>query len=219
MTAKGKISPLLAAGIGLLVVGVLLAYRYLTPAQETEQPIQTRAATLLPELRPLPPFSLTDQYGRAYDNPRLLDHWTLLSFGYTHCPDICPTSLALLAEMKQQLTQHGMQAPYEIAFVSVDPERDTPQRLGDYVAYFDSGFLGLTGTPSSIEALTRPLGILHRKVVTEGSAMAYVVDHSANMILLDPQGRYRALFSPPHDAAIMARDFLTISQQGEETTK
>jgi len=105
-----------------------------------------------------------------------------------------------------------MQAPLEIGFVSVDPERDTPQRLQEFVDYFDPAFLGISGEPAALAALTQPLGIHFRKVITEESAMDYVVDHSASLVLLDPKGRYHALFSPPHEAAIMARDILTISQ-------
>jgi protein SCO1/2 len=212
MHAEGKRYLILALLLLLLVIAGLLTWRYYEPPSQAPKPLQTRSATLLPELRPLPPFSLVDQQGRTYDNRRLLGHWTLLNFGYTHCPDICPTSLAMLAQMKAQLQTIGMRTPYEIGFVSVDPERDTPQRLAEYVAFFDPEFLGISGTPSAIGALTGPLGILYRKVVTEGSAMDYVVDHSATMILVDPQGRYRALFSPPHDAAIMAQDILAISR-------
>ncbi|MEJ2454090.1 MAG: SCO family protein [Candidatus Thiodiazotropha sp.] len=219
MRIDGKIDPLILGLLLLLAGGIIYAVIALQPKPATEPPLALQSATLLPELRSLPPFSLVDQQGRAYDNRRLQNHWTLLSFGYTHCPDICPTSLAMLAQMKQQLQQKGMQDPYEIAFVSVDPERDTPQQLGEYVAYFDPDFLGLTGTPSAIEELARPLGILYRKVITEGSAMDYVMDHSASMVLLDPQGRYRALFSPPHDAAMMAQDILAISQGAEGETK
>jgi protein SCO1/2 len=219
MRVEGKIDPLIVGLLLLLAGGALYAVIALQSKPVTQAPANLHSATLLPELRPLPPFSLVDQQGRVYDNRRLQDHWTLLSFGYTHCPDICPTHLAILAQMNQQLAQNGMQAPYEIAFVSVDPERDTPQRLGEYVAYFDPDFLGLSGTPAAIETLARPLGILYRKITTEASAMDYVVDHSANMILLDPQGRYYALFSPPFDAAMMAQDMLTIIQGAEGDTK
>ncbi|MEJ2693100.1 MAG: SCO family protein [Candidatus Thiodiazotropha sp.] len=211
MRAEGKFH--LAALTGLaMMAALLLAYLAIRPGPIKPTPIQTSAATLLPELRPLAPFSLRDQQGRTYDNSRLQGHWTLLSFGYTHCPDICPTTLATLAQLKQLLKQKGMQAPLEIGFVSVDPERDTPQRLREYVGYFDPALLGISGPPAAIETLTRPLGIHYRKVITEESAMNYVVDHSASLVLLDPQGRYYALFSPPHEAAIMARDILMISQ-------
>jgi protein SCO1 len=215
--SKAKVGLALIA-VTMIVAG-MVGYRLLQTAPAKSKPPLTQAATLLPELRPLPPFSLVDQRGHDYDNQRQLGHWTLLSFGYTHCPDICPTTLAMLAQMKQQLQHDGMQVPLEIGFVTIDPARDTPQRLADYVSYFDPAFLGITGTPDRIKALTAPLGILSHKVVTEDSAMDYVMDHSASLVLLDPQGRYYALFSPPHDATIMAQDILAISQSVEVETK
>ena len=216
MKTSAGLSPLLTASIGLLALCGLLAYLYLQPASQAPQSLQTRAATILPDLRPLPPFSLLDQQGAIYDTRRLLGHWTLLSFGYTHCPDICPTTLAEMARMKESLDSLGMQAPYEFGFVSVDPERDTPDRLAEYVAYFDPDFLGVTGPAGALGDLTRPLGIMYRKVITQGSSMDYVMDHSASLVLIDPQGRYRALFSPPHDPAIMAQDILALSRAGGE---
>ena len=203
--------------IALLAVFVGMALLVWLPGREAAtprplQPPRLQTATQLPELRPLAPFSLTDQQGQTYDNSRLQGHWTLLSFGYTYCPDICPTALAMLAQMQQALGEAGMSAPLEIVFVSVDPQRDTPQRLAEYLAYFDRDFVGLSGSAAAIEALTRPLGILYRKVETRDSALDYVVDHSASMMLIDPQGRYQALFSPPQDAAMMAHDILAISQ-------
>ena len=123
----------------------------------------------------------------------LLGQWTFLNFGYTHCPDICPTTLAMLKNMDERL-QSSKSAAHQIAFVSVDPERDTPQRLAEYMKYFDASFLGVTGNDDELKRLTQPLGILYAKVITENSAMGYVMDHSASIILVDPQGRYHALF-------------------------
>jgi protein SCO1/2 len=201
-------------GGALLGLALLLAAWFLRTPPPLPEPPRLQSATLLPELRPLPPFALKDDQGLAFDNERLLGHWTLLSFGYTHCPDVCPTTLATLAEMKRQLAPAAPALPLEIGFVSIDPERDDARMLADYVDYFDPAFVGILGGPSDLEALTRPLGILYRKVVTEGSALKYVMDHSASLVLLDPQGRYCALFSPPHEAGQMTRDLQTILRSG-----
>ena len=174
--------------------------------------ITTQQATLLPVLKSLAPFSLTDHTEQTFDNSRLLGQWTLLSFGYTHCPDICPTTLAMLDEVDNSLKQQHAEFAYQMGFVSVDPNRDTTARLADYVTYFNPDFLGITGDEPSLQKLTQPLGILYKKVETEKSAMGYVMDHSASIILVDPQGRYRALFSPPHDPAIMAEDILALGR-------
>jgi protein SCO1 len=209
-----------AAGKGVLIfiviVGALAAgamsWFLLNPKQTAVTQVVTKQATLLPELRTLPPFSLLDQKGNRFDNQRLLGKWTLLDFGYTHCPDICPTNLAMLAQVSQLLNQSASKPAHQIAFVSIDPARDTPELLAEYVAYFDTDFLGITGSDEALRSLTRPLGVLYEKVETKESAMGYVMDHSASIMLLDPKGRYRALFSPPHDATIMAQDILAIIQ-------
>lgn len=215
-----KLPPRHAAGKGALffiivvaaLAGGALSWFLFNPGHSPAMDVATKQATLLPELRALPPFVLTDQQGERFDNQRLQGKWTLLSFGYTHCPDVCPTTLAILAQVDQRLNQAAATLPHQIGFVSVDPARDTPERLAEYVAYFDPGFLGVTGSDAALRSFTRPLGILYEKVETKESAMDYVMDHSASVVLLDPQGRYRALFSPPHDAEIMAQDILAITQ-------
>ncbi len=216
MRNPGKVSLGLIVGLFLMLAGLRLGHILLQATPHQPPPIHAASATLLPELRPLPPFSLIDHQGGVYDNQRLYGHWTLLYFGYTHCPDICPTNLALLARMKARLQQDGLRTPLEIGFVSIDPPRDTPGQLAGYVTYFDPEFVGITGLPQAIAALTGPLGILYRKVETADSAMGYVMDHADVMVLLDPEARYFALFSQPHDAAIMARDILAITRSSGE---
>jgi protein SCO1/2 len=176
-----------------------------------EQPVKTQQAMVMPEFRPLKPFSLTNHKGETFDNQSLLGHWTFMSFGYTYCPDICPTTMTLFAEMHSRIQAKNSIEPYEITFVSVDPERDSLDRLSKYVTYFDPSFIGATGPEEALQELTKPLGILYKRVETKDSAMDYVMDHSASIILVDPQGRYHAYFSPPHDAEKMANDFITLS--------
>ncbi|PUB88358.1 MAG: hypothetical protein DBP01_12095, partial [gamma proteobacterium symbiont of Ctena orbiculata] len=137
--------------------------------------------------------------------------FSFMSFGYTYCPDICPTTMSLFAEMHNRIQAQKSTKPYQVTFVSVDPERDSLERLSEYVTYFDPSFVGATGPEEALQALTKPLGILYRRVETEDSAMGYVMDHSASIILVDPQGRFHAYFSPPHDAEKMANDFIAIS--------
>ncbi|MCU7852842.1 MAG: SCO family protein [Candidatus Thiodiazotropha sp. (ex Monitilora ramsayi)] len=208
-----KIILIFILSIPLLVAGVSSWFLFNTQPPAVQAHIETKRATILPELRPLAAFSLKDHQDRKFDNSRLLGQWTLLSFGYTHCPDICPSTLAMLAEMNRNLHQSAAKVPFQVGFISVDPERDTTERLAEYVTYFDPGFLGIRGDDAALQTVTKPLGILYRKVETEKSAMGYVMDHSASIVLIDPQGRYRALFSPPHDPAIMADDLLTITRQ------
>jgi len=114
--------------------------------------------------------------------------WVLLYFGYTYCPDICPTNLGNLSVAWRQLPPE-QQKQVQILFVSVDPKRDTPERLQQYVDYFGANIIGLTGSKTVIDEITQRYGVVYRMVPVKDSAMGYLVDHSAFTYLIDPQGR------------------------------
>ncbi len=159
-------------------------------------------ATALPESRPLKPFKLRDQNDQAFDLSRLKDHWTLIFFGYTHCPDVCPATLAIMAQAHKLLaeTPEDLQAT-QFVFVSVDPQRDTTDQLKSYVGYFNPTFLGVTGEAGEIDRLTRQMGVAY--AINKGddpTRTNYTVDHSAAILLIDPSGGFRAVFSTPHSA-------------------
>jgi len=176
-----------------------------------QTPEQIQAGTRLNQPRPLKPFSLTAADGSPFTLNDLHQNWTFLAIGYTHCPDVCPTTLATFDAIHNQ-TRKSDPAP-RFLFISVDPERDTPAKLGEYVHYFNPDFLGATGTHENLQYLSSQLGIIYAIVEEEDTALGYLVDHSASILLIDPQGRLSALFSPPHDPALMAKDYITISSQ------
>jgi protein SCO1/2 len=164
-------------------------------------------ATRFPVPREIQPFELIDHNNAVFDNNALKQHWSFLFFGYTHCPDVCPTTLSVLNSVAQRL--QDLDEDIRFIFVSVDPERDTPEQLAQYVSFFNGDFIGVTGTPEGIEQLTKPLGILHLRVATEDGdgAGAYLMDHTASVLLFDPDGRYHAVFGPPLSADAIASDF------------
>lgn len=143
------------------------------------------------------PVSLKDLRGKV----------VLLYFGYTFCPDVCPTSLALIAEALKQLTP-AEQEKVQVVFVSVDPERDTPQKLKQYVAFFRPGTLGLTGTPEEIAQVAKQYGAVYRKQ-TVTSAAGYVIDHSSYTYILSPDGKLRGKLLHAAAPAEMAREIRT----------
>ena len=177
----------IAAGIGL-------AFWFRMPA------LELTAGTALPEPRKIDPFALVDQQGRILDAAALQGRWTLLFTGFTHCPDICPTTLATLAELDQRL---GPAAP-RFLFVSVDPERDTPERIAAYLEHFDPDLVGATGTRDAIESFTRGLGLA--QVRNPGVRGEYTVDHSAALVLIDPRARLAGYFQPPYDIDALEAD-------------
>ncbi|MGB5258925.1 MAG: SCO family protein [Gammaproteobacteria bacterium] len=168
------------------------------------------AATRFPSARPLQAFSLVDHTGNVFDNTTLTDHWSFLFFGYTHCPDVCPTTMSVLNSVAQRLQDSGENIRF--VMVTVDPERDTPEKLGQFVTYFNGNFLGVTGSQSALEQLTRQLGILFMRVNDADSAAGYLVDHTASVFLFDPDGNYHAVFSPPLLVDAIAGDFRTMAR-------
>lgn len=183
--------------------------------QSPERPPQLQTATPLGEqARPLPKFSLVDHNGETFGKPRVKDHWSFLFFGYTHCPDICPTTLNALDQAMQTIEKNSEDADPRVVFISVDPARDTPEKLQDYVSYFNPEFIGVTGEPAALRTLTSDLGIVSAKILnprdSKNDPDNYLVDHSASIMLIDPQGRLAAVFGAPHEPDSLAADFLEL---------
>ncbi|MEN8217495.1 MAG: SCO family protein [Pseudomonadota bacterium] len=209
MNPKSITEFLLGLGIGAIVFGAVwlaLEFRYVPEPPGLPLSINTRAATVLSEPMTVPSFKLTDQHGQPFTEKNLQGQWTFLFFGYTYCPDICPMTLAMLNQVVQQLQDTAVHP--KVIFISVDPARDTTERLGQYVSYFNPAFLGVTGLEEELQTLTRPLGIAYRR--SNELSENYLVDHSASILLINPQAQLQALISPPHDATAIAEDYRKI---------
>lgn len=174
------------------LAGALVA-RMLTPA-----PIALESGTWLPAPRPVADFTLTDARGRDFGSDRLQGRPSLLFFGFTHCPDICPATLAQLAAVQREIPE------LQVVFVSLDPERDTPEVLGRYAGAFHPDLVAVTGPPAARAPLERSLSVASMRVPQPGGG--YSVDHSAALYLLDAQGRWVAAFTPPFEAKRLAAD-------------
>ena len=156
---------------------------------------------LLPQSRHLPDVKMTDQNGQPVLMNELKDKWSMLFFGYTFCPDICPTTLAQLRQIKSELPK-DVQDKLQIVLVSVDPNRDTPQQLKQYLGYFDPQFVGLT--PASIEDLqTLANAVSIPFIPADTSKPNYTVDHSGNLALIGPDGTQRGFIRAPFNTAKM----------------
>lgn len=178
--------------------------------------LELEHATMFPVGRPLPGFKLVDQDGQPFGPERLTGQWTVLFFGFTHCPDVCPTTLATLAAARRELSTLPADQPPAVVLVSVDPGRDTPARLAEYVRFFDPSFTGVSGEPTAIEALTRELGVA--VLVSEpGEAGGYTIDHTATLFLVNPQGRLAAIFGTPHTPQGIAHDYRLIVERAART--
>jgi len=151
--------------------------------------------TVLKPPRQIQVPELTKQDGTPFTNEDLNGQWSLLFFGYTHCPDICPTTMNVLAEAKRKSDGDFPR----VVFVTVDPQRDTVDMLGDYVHYFDPEFTGVTGDENMIQALALQASVLYMKVPGEsGNENGYLVDHSSSILLINPEGQLAAFLGAPH---------------------
>ncbi|MFO1393513.1 MAG: SCO family protein [Steroidobacteraceae bacterium] len=185
--------------------GGLLIARAVFPPRPT---VSTERATVLPGAQPLPALDLVDQDGRPLGADFFEGHWTIVFFGYTSCPDVCPTTLATLAQAMKAMADLSPAERPRVLLVTVDPERDDPARLAAYVRFYDPSFLGATGTPAAVAAAAAAFGVPFAKVtLPEGG---YTMDHGSALAIVGPRGAIVAYSSAPHEAQAIERDYRKI---------
>jgi len=186
----------LAAGLGLW-----LGMRAFAPPGPALPTLQSTVP--FPRPREVPNFELARSDGAKLTRADWTGRWTIAFFGYTNCPDVCPTTLATFAQAWKKLDP-ASRDKLRFDFISVDPARDTPEQLARYVGYFNKDFVAATGSDEVLTPLTRALGLVYsRAAPVDGN---YAVDHSASAVVIDPEGREVGLLRPPFDAAKIAAD-------------
>jgi protein SCO1 len=156
--------------------------------------IQVASGTLLPSPRPIPEFTLQGSDGQAFTRERFEGRWSVIFVGFTHCPDICPNTMALLKSVHGKLSESGQ--ALQVLLLSVDPERDSPDALKRYVTTFDPSFLGATGPATELDKLGAAMGFVYMKS-PGATPESYSVDHSSALILVNPQAQVAGYFTPP----------------------
>lgn len=209
-TQSKRLYTLVGVALLALLAGAAASWLLQSTRERNSPPSLESATALWEQSRPLVDFSLVDQNGLPFTNERLKDRWSFLFFGYTHCPDVCPTTLATLNNALNLIAKNHDQQNTQIIFISVDPERDSAEQLKSYVEYFNPQFIALTGKPSELDGLTSSLGIVHAKIANTADPDNYLVDHSASVLLVDPKGRLTALFGAPQRAKTLADDYHTL---------
>lgn len=201
-------------GTALVLIGMRLQSALMgRPTDPTLTMPKELIGVLLPSPRELQPFSLIDHHERPFGPEQVRGVWTFLFFGYTHCPDVCPLSMGLLAETYEILgKQPGGLNKVQSVFVSVDTDRDSPEQLKNYVPYFNPDFLGVTGKQEAIHAFAKQLGAYYAiPPKSDKGDESQLISHSSVFFLLDPAGNFTALFQPQlHQPATMADLFLKI---------
>ncbi len=180
--------------------------------QDKAPDLSKLSATVFSTPRTVTPFSLLDHHGKAFTESSLQGQWSFAFFGYTNCPDVCPSTLTTLNLMLKAISNQSAEILLpRVMMVSVDPERDTVEQLGQYMPYFNKSFVGLTAAKQAdVDALTKQFGIAYFLNKKSPDDKEYHVEHSGAILLINPQGKLHALFSAPHDPVTLANEFATI---------
>ncbi len=199
MSKKSFALLLLPIGLAAALAGYMVSHQLARNAAPT-----LASGTALPAPRAVAAFALTDQLGNPFGNAELAGQASLVFFGFTHCPDVCPTTLALMA----QLHREAPLAAIRMVFVTVDPKRDDQETVQRYVEAFGGGITGLTGGDAALEPLLSSLGVV--RAIQPLAGDDYTVDHSATVYYLNARGEFSAVFTPPFDLAAMRTDLAAL---------
>ena len=197
---RGVYLTVAAVLIFMIVVVIGFVHRIGQPRLMSTSELQANGLYLMDPPRDFGEFSLIDHRGEAFTPEVLEGHWTLIFFGFTYCPDVCPTTMAFLNQFVGEL-EGTEAADTEVVMISVDPARDTVEQLANYVPFFNEDFTGVTGEFLDLARLATGLNTPFRKV--PGGGEDYQVDHSANVVLINPRGHYHGFFKAPLDLAKM----------------
>lgn len=199
-----------------LTVAVLLAFMALITGLFVSQHITMKKkidssqfhGTFLQQPREIEQFSLTGIDNQVFDNQSLQGSWTLVFFGFTSCGYLCPTTMAELTKMHHILEKKGIKPLPRIVMISIDPERDSLEKLKNYVQAFDNHFYGARGNDDMVKKMTREMGIAYSKVMLPNAQQGnYDIEHSGALMLFNPQGELSAFFTTPHQAELLAKDY------------
>lgn len=205
-------------GIWITIVSILIVvsmfmgmflHKITSPRIMSAEELRVNGAIVFDSPRIIKEFDLTDHTNTAFTLDDLKGKWSIAFFGFTHCPDICPIALGKLSQVVKQLDPKIAEQT-QILLVSVDPARDTPEKLAQYVSHFNPDFIGVTGEFLDIMSLTRNVNVAFQKVVLDDD---YTIDHTGNLILINPKGHYHGFFKPPFELAKLKTTFQSIVTQ------
>jgi protein SCO1/2 len=193
----------------IIITAIIIYFGIVRPHQLSNLKIN---GIYLPKATEVSDFTLTDNHGNPFTNDTLKGHWTMMFFGFTNCAMVCPTTMDALNKMYQSLQKElpENQLPL-ITLVSVDPERDTVEKMNDYVSSFNPHFVGARAEIPQTIALEKQFHIAAAKMEADGQGAGhYSINHSAEIILINPEGQVQAYFSYPHQPEKMAADYKLI---------
>lgn len=189
------------------VIGVLSGRQWMGTTAEL------RAASVFPEPRPVARFELHTATGERFSEADLKGQWSLLFFGFTNCPDICPDTLSQLARAIDRLKLMRRERLPRVIFVSVDPQRDQGEALDEYVTWFDPDFTAVTGSDQALQQFTRQMGVIYVREPPDPESGSYSVDHSGMVVIIDPDGRLYGRFAQPIDSDELVADLFLLTSR------
>lgn len=219
-------STVLLCFVFISIVLVMFVISVTRVPQLSVEEMRSKGVFILPRPRDIAEFELRDHTGAAFDRTNFEGRWTFVFFGFVSCPDVCPTSMAVLGAVDRQL-QSGdseLAEQFQGILVSVDPDRDTLETLGAYVTAFSPRFLGVTGSREELVELTTQVNVAFAKAPLtetlaqgmqnpEALANAYTVDHTGNIVIINPRGHYHGFIKLPHDPETIRLTFQTLAAQ------
>ena len=219
-------STVLLCLVFISIVLVMFVISVLRVPQLSVEEMRSKGVFLLPTPRDIAAFKLTDHMGKTFDRSSINGRWSFVFFGFVSCPDVCPTSMSVLGTVDRQLqaSNSELAEQFQGILVSVDPERDSTENLARYATAFSPRFLGVTGPREDLVGLTTQVNVAFAKVplaepAPPGSASAdvaanaYTVDHTGNIVIINPRGHYHGFIKLPHDAETIRLTFQTIASQ------
>jgi protein SCO1/2 len=219
--ASGVRNSVLACVAFIAIVVGMYFYSVTRAPVLSVQELQQRGVVVLPAARELGEFALLDHRGEVFDVNSLLGRWSFLFFGFSACPDVCPTALAALAGVERQLQTStdsaldstltsSLKERFNVVFVTVDPERDDARALAEYVAVFSPQFTGVTGSRAQLADFAQQLNVAFMKVPMGGGD--YSVDHTGNIVIINPLGHYHGFIKMPHDAEKILLGYRSVAE-------
>ncbi len=208
------------------IVLVMFVISVLRVPQLSVEEMRSKGVFLLPTPRDIAEFKLTDHTGKTFDRSSINGRWSFVFFGFVSCPDVCPTSMSVLGTVDRQLQASDPQLAeqFQGILVSVDPERDSTENLARYATAFSPRFLGVTGPREDLVGLTTQVNVAFAKVPlaeppppgrasADIAANAYTVDHTGNIVIINPRGHYHGFIKLPHDSETIRLAFQTLASQ------
>ena len=204
---KGIRNTVITIVIIISVILILFTHKFLSPRLMSNDELRVNGAIVFEHPRIISDFNLVDHNGEAFSVENLKGKWTLAYFGFAHCPDICPMTLATLDSVYDKLSD-DIREDTQVVLFSLDPARDTPEKLAEYVPFFNKEFIGVTGEFMEILKLSRNVNVAFNKVTTDDG---YTVDHTGHIVLINKDGHYQGFFKPPFTLARLKSTFTSIA--------